>query len=361
MIRRKDYPALRQYTYLNTPAFGLLSEKQMEWRQEHDLDYMLGGSTMKIPAMKLLRTTRELLAEVYHADVSRISLVPNFSLGLNLILEGAPEQLHVLLVEGDYPSLNWPFEDRGFHCSRIPLSTDLETRIEEALDTEAIDVLALSLVQWVDGLRIRPGFLAELKERYPNLMIIADGTQYLGAFSLNFEESGIDVLGGSGYKWLLGGTGTGFFFFSKEVLERWNWPSTGFNAAGVSHEGRGDMDLPHRLMPGHLDTLCFGTLAENLELLRGGGQERVEHYNRELCAKVSSALLGLGLWDEEYARRDVHGTIFNIPGDEKLFQRLMSEGIIGSLRGEGIRLGFHAYNNEDDLEHLLQVLRSSRK
>ncbi len=359
MIRRKDYPALQQFTYLNTPAFGLLSEGQMEWRQEHDLDFLVGGSSMKIPAMELLRETRELLASVYGTEARRVALLPNFSLGMNLILEGAPAHQKVLLLEGDYPSLNWPFEDRDIAHTLLPLGPDVEDRIAGALEKGGYTVLALSLVQWVDGLMIDPGFLKEIKSTYPELVIIVDATQYLGAFGLDFDRSGIDILGASGYKWMLGGTGTGFFFFSETLLARWSWPSTGFNAAGVDLARRGEITLPRRLNPGHLDTLCFGSLKYSLELLDGGGQATVEAYNRKLLAKVGEALMERGLWQRDYYDRKTHGTIFNIPGDDSLFQRMQGEGILLSQRGEGLRIGFHAYNDENDLEHFLEVLRKS--
>lgn len=357
MISRKDYPALRQYTYLNTPAFGLLSEGIMEWRQEHDLDYLVGGSSMKIPAMGLLKETREALADIYGTETSRVALVPNFTLGLNLILQGVPDGNRVLLLEGDYPSLNWPFQDHGIPADTIPLGPQVEENIEKTLAGSNYSVLALSLVQWVDGLMVDPGFLQSLKEKYPGLIIVADATQYLGAFGLDFDNSGLDLVGASGYKWMLGGTGTGFFFLSQQLLASWSWPVTGFNSAKVDLDRRDRITLTDRLMPGHLDTLCFGSLLRSLEVFRDGGQQRVEAYNLELSHKVGEALFDLGVWPKAYKDRKYHGTIFNIPGDNQLFEQLTGEGILCSQRGDGIRIGFHAYNNEDDLEHLLRTLR----
>ncbi len=38
---RKKFPVLKQCIYANTPATGLLYEDLLEWRQEHDLDYLI--------------------------------------------------------------------------------------------------------------------------------------------------------------------------------------------------------------------------------------------------------------------------------------------------------------------------------
>ncbi len=226
------------YTYLNTAAWGLLHDGLLEWRQEHDLDYLIGGSIFKIKSLSLLQETREHLGEFFNCPPVDIALCPNFSLGLNLLLEGLEPSNRVLLIEGDYPSLNWPFESRGFQVTYIPQGPDLEARILEAVERD-VDVLALSLVQWINGLLISPEFLGSLKAINPELLIIADATQYAGAFQLDFGASGIDVLGASGYKWLLGGNGNGFVMFSQAAKTRFEVRATGFNSveADLSMKG----------------------------------------------------------------------------------------------------------------------------
>ena len=88
---RTHFPVLDQYTYLNTAAWGLLHDGLMEWRHEHDLDYLIGGSRMKIGALSILEDTRNHLGTFFNCPPERISLVPNFSLGMNLLLEGLAE------------------------------------------------------------------------------------------------------------------------------------------------------------------------------------------------------------------------------------------------------------------------------
>ena len=43
---RKKFPVLNQCIYANTASAGLLSEDLMEWRQGHDLDFLIGGSEL---------------------------------------------------------------------------------------------------------------------------------------------------------------------------------------------------------------------------------------------------------------------------------------------------------------------------
>lgn len=356
---RSHFPLLQQYTYLNTAAWGVLHDGLLEWRQEHDLDYLVGGSRMKIGALSLLEDTREHLGRFFNCPAKRISLVPNFSLGMNLLLEGLDRDSQVLTLEGDYPSLTWPFQSRGFSVREVPAGEGLEPRILEALSQSPVQVLAVSLVQWIDGVLISPGFLKTVRERFPDLLIMADATQYAGAFQLDFEQSGIDVLGASGYKWLLGGNGNGFMLFSEAAENRFEVLSTGFNSVNADLSRKEDIPFSRRFEPGHLDTLNFGSLNYALGLLEAIGMDAVDRYNREMSRKVQQVLGSGGLLPAHIAEGERHSTIFNIPEPGGRYAHLKAHDIICSPRGGGIRLSFHCYNTENDLDKLLEILKSA--
>lgn len=356
---RSHFPILEQYTYLNTAAWGVLHDGILEWRQEHDLDYLVGGSRMKIGALSLLQDTREHLGRFFNCPANRICLVPNFSLGMNLLLEGLKRDAEVLTLEGDYPSLTWPFQSRGFTVREVSSGRGLEERILQELSQSPAGVLAVSLVQWIDGVLISPDFLKTIKERFPDVLIIADATQYAGAFQLDFEHSGIDVLGSSGYKWLLGGNGNGFMLFSKAAEKEFQVLSTGFNSANTDLSRKGDIPFSKRFEPGHLDTLNFGSLNYALGLLEALGMDAVDQYNREMSLNVRQALGSRGLLPDYIAEGGRHSTIFNIPEPGGRYAHLKAHDIVCSARGGGIRLSFHCYNTENDLDKLLEILKSA--
>ena len=357
---RKHFPVLTQSTYLNTPAWGLMHEDLLDWRQEQDLDYLVEGSDAKIRSLALLDQTRERIGASFHCTPDRVALVPNFSIGLNLLLEGLPRSSKVVLLEGDYPSVNWPFESRGYPIRTVPLGASVEEELRSVIGEWGADVLALSLVQWVSGLLIAPAFLKSLKQEFPNLLVVADGTQYLGAFGLDFDAGGIDILGASGYKWMLGGNGNGFVMHSPYAETRIDLRASGFNATGGNLSASGPIPFARRLEPGHLDTVSFGSLHLSLGLLQELGLEHVETYNRRLLAAVHSALSGLGLLDPVVEGRPEHGTIFNIPDPGGLYKHLRKNDLVCSQRGGGIRVGFHCYNTENDLDRLVELIRNYR-
>lgn len=356
---RKQFPVLQQGIYADTAASGLLYDDLLEWRQEHDLDFLIGGSGMKFKSFELVGQTRYTIGDFFNTEGENVSLLPNFSIGLNLLLEGLNPMAQVLLLEGDYPSVNWPFENRGFPITYVPMGAEMEAEIHQLIDDKPISVLALSLVQWINGLMIAPEFLKKLKEQYPELLIIVDGTQYCGAFNLNFDNSGIDVLGASGYKWLLGGYGNGFFIFSKFAKSQFRLQTLGFNSVSGRIDKRDEIRFTRQLEPGHLDSFNFGSLKFSLEWMSQIGMKNIEAQNKLLLGRAKEAFSENGLLEAYISRREHHGTIFSISKTAQLLSKLTDESIIFSERGGRIRLSFHFYNTEEEVNRIIEIVKSS--
>lgn len=356
----KEFPVLRKSTYLNTAVYGPLYDSLIEWRQEHDLDFLLHGSELWEHTLKTLADTRATIGSFFNCKEENVALVYNFSIGLNLLLEGLDTNKKVLLLENDYPSLNWPFESRNFKTKVLKITANVEAAIEDAVKSENIDVFAFSIVQWLDGYFIDLEFIKRLKKANPDVLIIADGTQFCGASAFDFKTSGIDVLGTSGYKWLLSGYGNGFMLLGDNAAEEFLVPTTGFNAANGNYKNKDTLKLAKKLEPGHLSSLNFGSLKFSLDYLNGIGMDKITDYNEVLSKKVKKALAELGVLDKHILERKRHSTIFNIKADEKMFNKLIDNDILCSKRGKGIRISFNFYNNEDDLASLVRILKTAK-
>jgi selenocysteine lyase/cysteine desulfurase len=303
---------------------------------------------------------RKTVGRFFGCKTENVALVPNFSLGMNILLEGLDLRQRVLLLENDYPSMNWPFESRRFPISYAKIDAALEQNIWDSIKSDSIDVLALSLVQWLSGIRIDLDFLRQLKKDFPDLIIIADGTQFCGTTNFNFEDSAIDILGSSAYKWLLSGYGNGFMLFKDEIMDRFSLKTTGFNAANADMAKKNEIRFSKHFEPGHLDTLNFGSLKFSLEFLETLGKDKVESQLRNLSDHAKKAFTSLGLLDVDVTGRQMHSTIFNITGKDADFQKLSSNGVICAQRGKGIRLSFHCYNTEKEVDQIVRILKTGQ-
>ena len=353
---KKQFPLLNHTTYLNTAASGLLPETVLEFRQEHDLDFLISGSGIKKQQAEILAATRESTGKLFGCAPNRVALVPNFSYGFNILMEGVEKNQKVLLLRNDYPSVNWAAESRDFNISYAEIDAGLEQNIAEAVKKEQPDIFCFSLVQYINGIKIKPEFLKQLKKENPDLLLFADGTQYCGTEKFDFDASPLDVLGASCYKWLNAGYGNAFFLF-KPTMEQQIKPKTlGFDSLEGKykpHEG----SLIGKFEPGHLDSLNFGSLNTALKLVEQIGIEEIQEQIKSLATSAKKELSALGLLEDSVVDRKIHSSIFNLQVGDEVFNHLRSNGILSAKRGAGIRVSFHYFNTADDLQKLLKVLK----
>lgn len=350
-----NFPILKNYTYLNTAYSGLLATETANWRRQHDEDFIEGGSIFRAENTQIMEELRNNLSSSFSVKIENTFLSPNFSTGFNAVLNGLKKNHRFLLLQEDYPSVSYPVTSSGFEFLEIPINTRLEQNILNAIEKFKPTVFAFSIVQYISGIKLQSDFIKRLKSNFPDLILIADGTQFLGTTVFNFEQSGLDVLIGSGYKWLLGGYGNGYIFLSdaaKNELYEHRKSLTLPNAPFLS--GRDHLSLI--LEPGHLDSLNFGTLNQGLNYLNEIGLSTIEKTIQDLATKARIALHAKGLLADWMVERKEQSSIFSLPLDNVTVSRLNEEKILCSPRGAGTRISFHFYNTEADLNHLLAVL-----
>ena len=293
-INTDHFPALKDTFYANTAAAGVWPTAVFEWRKKQEQALFNKASLNFTDGLNHIAATKKGIGELLKASAEQIALVPNFSWGLNTVLPILPKSAKVLLVEDEYPSVVWPFSTHDFDCCWVTQGPNLEERIAEKIRTESIDVLAISLTNWLNGAVVSPLFTQELKALYPNLLIIADGTQYCGMYDLDFNTSGIDVLIASGYKWLLAGYGNGFIVFSDTVINNYTPKTIGFGSANGNIQGRHAISFTKHFEPGHLDALAFGTIGASLGYINEIGFQRIVQKNQELS--IYALEISSGAW-----------------------------------------------------------------
>lgn len=351
---KKYFPITQQYTYLNTPASGLLSQPLLDWRQNHDLDFFMKGSLLKINEGELLKEVREKVGRLFHCEPNRVGLTPSFSYGFNTLLSQISNTTTVLLLEQDYPSIKWPFESGGFEVTYAQVGVHLEEEITAAFAKAQPHIFAFSLVQWLNGVKIEFEFLKRLKSQYPETLFFADATQYLGTEVFDFDSSALDVVGGSTYKWMNAGYGNAIFMFKPRVAQL--APSTdGFTKLQGEYKAQENSFLGF-FEPGHLDTLNYGSLGAAIDLINQIGMHTITKEIETITQSARRAFIERGLLESSVINREHHSNIFNLKGDDGVYAHLAKNDILCIQRGEGIRVGFHYYNTTEDLDTLLSAL-----
>lgn len=350
-----SFPILKTYTYLNTANSGILSTNIAAWRNNHDEAFIAGGSIFRMENLPVIGELRNNISQLFRSKTENTFLVQNFSIGFNTLLSGLDQNHRFLLLEEEYPSVSYPVISMGFDHHIIDIDKNLEDNIIRAIDIFKPTIFAFSMVQYISGLRMDDDFIRKLKTTYPDLLLIGDGTQFLGTVDFNFEKSGLDALLGSGYKWLLGGYGNGYAFLSDEMKDA-IYSKNKLAELPTAPFLKGKDHLSMCFEPGHLDSLNFGTLNESLNHLGTVGFEWIEKNIQELCNRARLELHSRGLIPEWTLDRKYQSSIMSMPLDQNMVNKLVSAKILCSPRGTGTRVSFHFYNTEEDLEKLLEVL-----
>lgn len=347
------FPVLEDFVYLNTPEQGLLSQELTDYKIHFSNQLVTDPLFMMHKRGEFLEEVRSTVARFLDSEYSSTALSPNFSLAFNALLEKLPRSKKFLLIDGDYPSLNYPIESMGFSVDSVPLGADLEQQILDAVKEHKPDFLCLSIVQYISGIKIDLEFLKDLKASFPDLIIIADATQYIGIEEFRFRESGIDILAASCYKWMHAGNGNAFMCFKEEVIQRLK-PNFSLEEDPEMINERGS--FIGNFEPGHHDLLSFGALKKAIELIDSYGINRMAKEINKISQQAQSAFASRNLLASEVLERDVHSSIFNMKLSDEVLQELIENNILCCKRGNGIRVGFHFYNTPDDLGQLLNII-----
>lgn len=348
------FPVLKKYTYVNTAYSGLLSVDMAAWRAAHDKEFVEGGSKFRQENAGLIDKLRSNISFLFGAKEENTFLVPNFSTGFTILLNGLDKGHRFLLLREDYPSIIVPVTNMGFDHYEVAIDEKMEEHILNAIEKFNPTIFAFSMVQYISGLRMNGAFIKKIKAAYPDLLLISDGTQFTGTTVFNFLSSGLDALMGSGYKWLLGGYGNGYVFLSDQMNEALYRGVKNKETAASSSGNKNHLSVYFE--PGHLDTLSYGTLDQGLNYLQSLGMDYIEKTNHELCQTARKAFHSMGLIPDWMYQRSEQSTIINLPFGTKTIDQLNAASILGSKRGAGLRVSFHFYNNMEDLNRFLEVV-----
>lgn len=355
MTLKEHFNIPEDIIYVNTPGNGIPPKHVLAWRQQRDSDFFTAQDFLRDGQSTFVQEGKKDIARFFGAQPSEVFPAPSFTWAFKALINGLPKEAKILLLEEDYPSVNYPIIASGLSYQKITLGSDPEARIYEYLQTHEVDILIYSIVQYITGLQIDFAFLAQLKQEFPKLRIIGDGTQYFGTVPFDFASSPFDAVGCSGYKWLLSGFGNGFMLIKTEFQEHL------FADARLQPRPQESFYTDKSIVAiqfetGHLDSLAFGTLVQSILFLEKLGQQRTSEDMQSVLDYAYAQLEKRNLLLPEIQQRKVRSHLINLQIDPAHYEQLLSQGVRCFPRGSGIRIGIHLYNDRQDIDKLLHIV-----
>ena len=237
-------------------------------------------------------------------------------------------------------------------------------RVEDvqALTDARTRVISVSLVDWNSGGRTNLRPIGEFCRQH-GVLFCVDGIQGVGAVRLDVEGALIDCLAVGGHKWLLAPEGCGCLFVSRRVVDRiqsvlHGWKSVRDAETYLPYHFDTRPDAA-KFEPGSQSVLGTYALGAAIDLLLEIGSERIERRVFELTDRLADGLHAraaqiVSPWGAD----ERSGIVVFQRGEDPqgLCAELNRRGFIVRVRGGGIRVAPHFYNNEDDIDRLLKAL-----
>ena len=358
---RKDFPALRDYTFLNTAYTGLISQAVVDaarqWTETR------AGRTYTVGEM-LAKTdqARTLYAEMIGAGVDEIAFLSSTTEGENLVVNSLDFTPGDNVVYDDlvYPSTPAIYQrlaqTRGVEV-RVVKSRNGAVAIEEfsRLIDKRTRLVSVAWVNHNSGFRHDIKTLAALAHAR-GAYLYADAVQFIGSGPVDVHDEGVDFCTSGTYKWLMAGFGVAAFYVRRGLLDRLQPPNVGWRTSTKP-------EPPTAARRFEYATPAFGELYElaaAIAYLRSIGLDRIEARSQTLVQRFRGGLVARKkqIDTPENNRSSIVSFYTRMPSAEAE-KILQAERVKVSLQAAGaqtrVRVALAFFNNEADVDQMLAV------
>ena len=341
------------------------------------------GHSLSIEAARIVYEARESLSVLFHVkDSSRIVFTLNATESINLALKGLLKYKdHVITSSMEHNSVMRPLRDlekRGIELSIIPCSNEgmLDPKEVERKIRSNTRMVVLNHASNVTGTLLpvkEVGFIV----RKHNLLFLVDAAQTVGAYPIDVEKDGIDLLAFTGHKSLYGPQGTGGLVIGERINEKEMIPlKQGGTGSRSEFEEQPDF-LPDRFESGTPNGVGIAGLLAGVQFVLEKGVELIRQDEMTLTQKLIEGLKEIPqvkLYGPKNQNDRIATLSFNFPRFspsngasrlEKEFDILCRPGLhcapaahhtIGTFPEGTIRFGLGAFNTEEEIETAMQAV-----
>lgn len=225
---RAETPGVAHCIHLNAAGAGLMPGPVIETIKQHiDLEARIGGYEAKEKENGRIEAAYDSVARLIGADRSEIALVENATVAWQhaFFSQDLKEGDRILTAEAEYAANYIAFlqmqKRTGCVIDVIPGERSGATD-PQALEKMIDGKVKLIAITWIptNGGLVNPASAIGAVARAHGIPYLLDACQALGQMPVDVEELGCDFLSATGRKFLRGPRGTGFLYVRAGMLER---------------------------------------------------------------------------------------------------------------------------------------------
>lgn len=315
-----------------------------------------------------VETLRARFARSIGADPDEIAVVPTASAGINAIasaLDFTGRRSRVVLGEFEFPTMAQAWLAQERRGAEIVWAKAEGDRLSVDAYAQQIDertlIVPATHVCFRNGHRTDVAALARVC-RDRGAYVFVDDYQRTGSGAIDVHALGIDMMITGALKYLLAPAGVGFLYVRRDLIERFEPTVTGwFGRVNPFAYQIDHLDWPasaSRFEAGTPPVLSAAAALASVGLLDRMGLAAVGAQVDHLVSRFSDAARDAGFVvrtpDDPHARGPL--VVIQAKDGAAMATALAADGIIASARGNGLRVAFHAYNNDEDADAVLAAL-----
>ena len=367
---RARFPILRRRVYVNSCSQGALSTDVDEALRAYLDSWHERGSPWEMWVEQVERLRARFAASI-GADVDEVGVMPSASAGINAVasaLTFAEPRSGVVVGDFEFPTMAqiWLAQERRGACirrARAP-SASPDTLPLEAYDAvidERTLIVPATHVCFRNGHKTDIAGVVRLAHR-SGAYVLLDDYQRTGSGPIDVHALGVDFMVTGCLKYLIAAAGIGFLYVRRDLINRFEPTVTGWFGrvnpfafridaldwpAGANRFESGTPPVPN----------AYAALAA-LDLLDRIGYDEVGRQVDHLAARFVGAARDAGFVVRTPAAPACRGPLVVVHSVDApaLVLKLAARGIIASCRGNGLRVAFHAYNTDGDVDAVISAL-----
>lgn len=369
---RAHFPILRQRVYVNSCSQGALSTDVEDALRAFTDSWHTFGSPWDqwVGQVERLRAT---FATTIGADPDEIAVVPNASTAIAAVATGLSfggPRREVLLGGFEFPTMAHAWLAQARRGAEIvtvgaPDAPAMPASVYEARLSERTRIVPVTHVCFRNGYRLDVPAIVE-RAHAAGALVMLDDYQHTGTAPLDVRALGVDILVTGTLKYLLGPPGVALLYVRRDLVPEIEPLLTGwFGRVDPFAFSLGPLDwspTARRFETGSPAVPNAYAAVAGLNLLQSVGPDAVHARIAALTDRFVGAALDLGfdvMTPDDPARRGAL-VVVRATDATAVVDRLAARGIVASARGSGVRVSFHGYNDEGDVDAVLGALDGER-